>query len=210
MKHSEQLAAYLLQINAIKLNPENPFTWASGIQSPIYCDNRITLSYPTIRHFIIEALAALSQNFDSFDAIAGVATAGIPHGVLLAEHLEKPFIYVRSKSKSHGRENQIEGDITVCKRVLVVEDLISTGGSSIQAVETLRDAGLDVVGVAALFTYGFEQAEENFSKASCAYETISNYEILLEKALEAKYITHGQQTILKTWNTDPKNWLPRK
>ena len=147
MNIANEVAEKLLQINAVKLNPQNPFTWASGIKSPIYCDNRLVLSFPAVRTFVIRAFADKAAQFEPFDIVAGVATAGIPHGALLADRLEKPFIYVREKAKSHGRQNQIEGNITEGARILLIEDLISTGGSSLKAVETLREAGCVVVGV---------------------------------------------------------------
>lgn len=203
---SAQLAQKLLQIKAIKLSPQNPFTWASGMRSPIYCDNRITLSYPDIRRFVKKSLAELSTGFKGFDAIAGVATAGIAHGALLADELNLPFIYVRSKPKAHGRENLIEGDITNIGNALVVEDLISTGGSSIQAVNALRDAGIVVSGVVALFTYQFDQSDVNFRDANCKYATLSNYNVMLDEAKASNYISEREYEILSQWSADPKGW----
>ncbi len=203
---SAELAQKLLQIKAIKLNPSEPFTWASGIKSPIYCDNRITLSYPDIRSFVKVALSKLSQQLDDYDTVAGVATAGIAHGALIADHIEKPFIYVRSKAKGHGRENLIEGDFSKAKKVLVVEDLISTGGSSIQAVEALRAEGLEVVGVIALFSYEFEKAKQNFEAANCPYITVSGYSAMLNQAKETNYITDEEYATLQDWSKDPAGW----
>src|ERR1700743_584934 len=186
----QQVAEFLLQIKAIKLQPNNPFTWASGWKSPIYCDNRITLSHPSIRTYIRQQLTALvSEEFGIVDCIAGVATAGIPQGALVAQELGLPFIYVRSKPKEHGRGNMIEGDILTGKRVVAIEDLISTGGSSLQAVAALREAGYDVAGLAAIFSYGFDLATENFKAANCPFITLSNYSALISYAEEHQYIT---------------------
>ncbi len=203
---SATLAQKLLQIKAIKLSPRNPFTWASGIKSPIYCDNRVTLSYPEVRSYVKESLATLSQQLPEYDTVAGVATAGIAHGALLADYQKKPFIYVRSKAKGHGRENLIEGDYSQVKKVIVVEDLISTGGSSIQAVVALRNAGIEVVGVIALFTYQFQQAKDNFNKANCIFLTLSDYSTMLEQAKETNYITSTEYDILRNWSNDPVSW----
>src|SRR3978361_1402614 len=185
----QQVAEFLLQIKAIKLQPNNPFTWASGWKSPIYCDNRITLSHPTIRTYIRQQLTLLIQEvFGPVGCIAGVATAGITQGVLIAQELGLPFIYVRSKPKDHGTGNLIEVDILTGKRVVVVEDLISTGKSSLQAIEALRDAGYDVAGLAAIFTYGFDVATNNFKQANCPFVTLSNYNALIKYASENQYI----------------------
>lgn len=200
------VARQLLQIKAIKLNPQNPFTWASGRRSPIYCDNRVVLSYPAIRREIIHHLASESQAFGEFDGVAGVATAGIAHGALLAEQLGLPFIYIRAKAKAHGRQNQIEGELQAGARYLVIEDLISTGGSSLQAVEALRAAGGKAVGVLALFTYGFPEAGAAFADADCPLRTLSHYGALLEEAVAAGYITADQQQLLSTWREDPVAW----
>ncbi len=200
MTTASDLAGKLLQIKAIKLNPHRPFTWASGILSPIYCDNRLLLSYPALRDYVAEQLAkAANEHFAPFETVAGVATAGIPHGTLLADRLQKPFAYVRSKAKAHGRQNHIEGHLPKGSRVLVVEDLISTGGSSLQAVETLRRAGMDVVGVLALFTYGFRQTTERFAQAKCPLHCLSNYDSLLQKALDEHYINEEELQILNQW-----------
>jgi len=205
-KIEKAVAEKLLQIKAIKLSPQNPFTWASGIKSPIYCDNRITLSYPEIRTIIKESFGELAKEFDTFDHISGVATAGIAHGALLADYLNLPFSYIRASAKSHGRQNQIEGHIAEGSKILVIEDLISTGGSSIQAVDVLRDAGYDVVGVAAIFTYNFEQAKENFANADMPFKTLSNYDVMLEEAVNSDYITSEEKSILEKWSSDPKEW----
>jgi len=203
----QQVAEFLLQIKAIKLQPNNPFTWASGWKSPIYCDNRITLSHPTIRTYIRQQLTVLIQEvFGPVGCIAGVATAGIPQGVLVAQELGLPFIYVRSKPKDHGTGNLIEGDVLVGKRVVVVEDLISTGKSSLQAVEALREAGYDVAGLVAIFNYGFDVAADNFKQANCPFKTLSNYSALLKYAGENQYITTGEVEILKQWREDPAAW----
>jgi len=203
----QQVAEFLLQIKAIKLQPNNPFTWASGWKSPIYCDNRITLSHPTIRTYIRQQLTQLIQEvFGPVGCIAGVATAGIPQGVLVAQELGLPFIYVRSKPKDHGTGNLIEGDVVTGKRVVVVEDLISTGKSSLQAVEALREAGYDVAGLVAIFNYGFDVAADNFKQANCPFKTLSNYSALLKYAGENQYITTGEVEILKQWREDPAAW----
>lgn len=206
MNIANEVAEKLLQINAVKLNPQNPFTWASGIKSPIYCDNRLVLSFPAVRTFVIQAFADKSAQFEPFDIVAGVATAGIPHGALLADRLEKPFIYVREKAKSHGRQNQIEGNIFEGARVLLIEDLISTGGSSLKAVETLREAGCVVVGVLAIFSYGFQKAEDVFQAAHCPFDTLSYYDALVERAIEMQYISPNDLETLKSWRVSPTEW----
>ena len=206
MSVSEEIALYLLQIKAIKLSPQSPFTWASGIKSPIYCDNRTALSFPKVRGAIVEALKESALQQFSFDVIAGVATAGIPHGVLLADRLSKPFIYVRSKAKAHGRQNVIEGYLTEGAKVLVVEDLISTGGSSLQAVQALRDAGAVVSGVIAIFTYQFTKAQQAFNQAHCPYFTLSNYETLLKTAVNHQYINPEELALLQKWRENPEEW----
>lgn len=205
MNHSSLVALKLLQIKAIKLNPQNPFTWASGLKSPIYCDNRISLSYPDARDTIKNGLAEKSKEF-AFDMIAGVATAGIAHGALLADALNLPFCYVRSEAKSHGRQNQIEGDLTVGQKILVIEDLISTGGSSIQVVEVLRQEGFEVAGVLAIFDYQFEKAKANFKLANCPYKSVCNYQELIAEATKEDYISAAQLSVLKDWNSDPQRW----
>ena len=197
----------MLQIKAIKLQPNNPFTWASGWKSPIYCDNRITLSHPTIRTYIRQQLTLLIQDkFGPVGCIAGVATAGIPQGSLVAQELGLPFIYVRSKPKDHGTGNLIEGDILTGKRVVVIEDLISTGKSSLQAVEALRSAGYDVAGLAAIFSYEFDVANQNFKKANCPFVTLSNYNALIKYAGDHQFISDNDVALLKLWRENPAEW----
>lgn len=203
----QQVAEFLLQIKAIKLQPNNPFTWASGWKSPIYCDNRITLSHPTIRTYIRQQLTEIiTEKFGAVGCIAGVATAGIPQGTLVAQELGLPFIYVRAKAKEHGTGSLIEGDILTGKRVVVIEDLISTGKSSLQAVNALRDAGYDVAGLAAIFTYGFDVATENFAKANCPFVTLSNYGALIKYAEENQYILPKDAEMLREWRQSPSTW----
>ena len=191
----------MLQIKAIKLSPQKPFTWASGILSPIYCDNRIVLSHPGVRDFVKQCLIEKSKDFGNFTAVAGVATAGIAHGMLLADALGLPFAYVRSKAKEHGRQNLIEGELPAGSEVLVVEDLISTGGSSLVAVEAVRQEGLKVAGVLAIFSYNFEKAVKSFENANCHLETLSNYDVLIREALASKYINLIDLDMLTTWRT---------
>ncbi len=203
----QQVAEFLLQIKAIKLQPNNPFTWASGWKAPIYCDNRITLSHPTIRTYIRQQLSLIIQDtFGAVSCIAGVATAGIPQGVLVAQELGLPFIYVRSKPKDHGTGNLIEGDILTGKRVVVIEDLISTGKSSLQAVEALRAAEYDVCGLAAIFNYGFDVAVDNFKRANCPFVTLSNYSALIKYALAHQHITGEDAELLRKWREHPDTW----
>ena len=210
MKEIDKIIAQkLLQINAIKLSSQNPFTWASGIKSPIYCDNRITLSHPAIRNEIKEGFAMLSKAFPTFDHISGVATAGIAHGALLADYLGLPFSYVRASAKKHGRQNKIEGEIKEGSKILVIEDLISTGGSSILAVDDLRENGYEVIGVMAIFTYEFQKAIDNCNKAKCKFATLSNYSTLLLEASKADYITQKEVEILSDWSKDPNGWFDR-
>ncbi len=206
MNIENKIAQNLLQIKAIKLSPQNPFTWASGMRSPIYCDNRVTLSHPEIRNTITEGFVELSKSFGTIDAISGVATAGIAHGALLAQSLGLPFSYVRSSAKAHGRQNQIEGEIVPGSRILVIEDLISTGGSAIQAIKVLKEAGYEIAGVMAIFTYGFQEANENFITIGSRYETLSNYGVLLQEAKALEYITEAEEKVLQNWNSDPRNW----
>ncbi|WP_410220616.1 orotate phosphoribosyltransferase [Pedobacter sp.] len=202
-----KVAEFLLQIKAIKLQPTNPFTWASGWKSPIYCDNRITLSHPAVRTYIRQKLAQLIQEeYGAVDVIAGVATAGIPQGVLVAQELGLPFIYVRSKAKEHGTGSLIEGEIIEGQRVVVVEDLVSTGKSSLQAVNALREAGLSVAGLVAIFTYGFKQADENFAAAKCRFSTLSNYSALIDYAVEQGLIAKNDLELLSTWRENPAEW----
>ena len=206
MHLESQIAKRLLQINAIKLKPQSPFTWASGLKSPIYCDNRIVLSHPEHRRFVIDAFTQKARTYQGVEVIAGVATAGIAHGALLAEELGLPFIYVRSKAKAHGRQNQIEGEAKKGSKVLVIEDLISTGGSSIAAVEALRSNGLEVIATLAIFSYGFEKAEKAFAAANCPFATLSNYHELLEVAKNENYIQEEQITLLRDWRKNPQAW----
>ncbi len=196
---AEEVARQLLQIKAIKLSPQKPFTWASGLESPIYCDNRLVLSHPSVRNFIKSAMVECSKEFEPFEGVAGVATAGIAHGVLLADALGKPFVYVRSKAKAHGRQNQIEGELPSDSRVLVVEDLVSTGGSSLQAVEALRQAGAQVVGVLAIFSYGFPEAHRAFDAAHCPLKTLTDYPTLIAIAQTTRHIGPEDLTLLNTW-----------
>jgi len=203
----QQVAEFLLQIKAIKLQPDNPFTWASGWKSPIYCDNRVTLSHPTIRTYIRQKLSlVIQEEFGASGCIAGVATAGIPQGALVAQELGLPFIYVRSKPKDHGTGSMIEGEVIPGQRVVVIEDLISTGKSSLQAVEALRNAGLEVAGLAAIFSYGFDQATENFKEAKCKFYTLSNYNALLKYAEENNYISAEDTEVLRKWRVSPSTW----
>ena len=209
METGKKIAKTLLQIKAIKLSPANPFTWASGWRSPIYCDNRKTLSYPEARREIYRAFAALvAAKYPQAEVIAGVATGAIACGVLTAEELGKPFIYVRSAPKDHGMANQVEGHFEPGAKVVVIEDLVSTGGSSLKAVEALRAAGCEVVGMAALFTYGFPVAEKAFEKANVKLITLSNSNAMLEAALATNYIQESDLATLREWRKDPASWVP--
>lgn len=202
-----KVAEFLLQVKAVKLQPNQPFTWASGWNSPIYCDNRVTLSYPNIRTFIRQSYSeAILQGFGKPDVIAGVATGGIPQGALVAQELGLPFIYVRSSAKEHGMGNQVEGHFEQGQKVVLVEDLISTGGSSIKAIEALKAAGLDVKGLIATFTYGFKVADENFKKSNCPNITLTNYDFLVEEALKKSYINESDLLSLREWKDQPENW----
>ena len=202
-----KVAEFLLQIKAIKLQPNNPFTWAPGWKSPIYCDNRVTLSHPSIRTYIRQKLTQLIQEeFGSVDLIAGVATAGIPQGVLVAQELGLPFAYVRAKAKEHGTGSLIEGEIFEGQRVVVVEDLVSTGKSSLQAVNALKEAGLSVAGLVSIFTYGFDIADENFKEAKCRFATLSNYNTLIQYAAENSFIAQSDVDILNQWRRNPAEW----
>jgi orotate phosphoribosyltransferase len=202
-----KVAEFLLRIKAIELNAADPFTWASGRRSPIYCDNRKTLSHPTVRTFIRQrAVEEIESQFGNVDAIAGVATGGIALGALVAQELGLPFIYVRSKAKDHGLGNAIEGDLSVLSNVVVIEDLISTGQSSLKAVAALRDAGIEVKGLLAIFTYGFEVAEAAFEEANCTWWTLTDYSTMLDQAMQEGYITVEQRSLLDSWNRDPQGW----
>ena len=200
-------AESLLQIKAIKLQPENPFTWASGWKSPIYCDNRLTLSFPTIRNFLkIEFAKQIEEIYGKPDYIAGVATGAIAIGVLVAEYMGVPFIYVRDKAKGHGRQNQVEGFFEPGSNVVVIEDLVSTGGSSLKAVEALKEAGARVLGMLAIFTYDFQVARDNFEEANVRLNTLSDYHHLLEQAGAQGSILPDQLDMLKEWRVDPSSW----
>ena len=204
---AQQVAKSLLQINAIILQPNNPFKWAAGWNSPIYCDNRKTLSYPEIRTNIKQGLAAIVKNhYKGANAIAGVATAGIPHGALVAEELGLPFIYVRSKAKEHGKQNQIEGCFEEGQSVILVEDLISSGKSSLDSAQVLKDAGMNVKGIVSIFTYGFDAAAENFKKAECEYVSLCDYSTLLPIAKEQQYVEESDLTVLNEWRDNPAIW----
>ena len=204
---SMALASFLLQIKAIKLNPANPFTWASGLKSPIYCDNRVTLSYPQVRTFIREGFVKMClDKFGKPDVIAGVATGGIPQGALVAQELGLPFVYVRSEKKSHGMNNQVEGIINSGQSVVIIEDLVSTGKSSLNAVEALREKGAVIKGMLAIFTYGMDVAAENFKKNNCQLYTLTNYNALVQKAAEESYIREDDLASLLEWKSDPQSW----
>ena len=209
MKTSVKLASYLLQSKAIIIDPANPFTWASGWTSPIYCDNRKTLSYPEIRDFIRDSFVReIQASFKQVDIIAGVATGAIAQAALVAEAMELPLIYVRASQKSHGMTNLIEGDISVGKTVVVIEDLVSTGGSSLNAVSALRKAGMNVLGMASIFTYGFPQAVENFKQADVSLISLGNYHDLIEQAVQTGYIKPEFLKTLEGWRKDPALWTP--
>lgn len=211
MIHNEetalQIADFLLQIKAIKLQPDNPFEWASGWKSPIYCDNRKTLSHPSIRTFIRQKIVeAIESHFTKPNAIAGVATGGIAQGVLVAQELGVPFCYVRSGKKGHGLQNQIEGDVAQGSQMIVIEDLVSTGGSSLEAVEALREAGYGVTGMISIFTYGFNAAVENFKKHGVQLISLSDYDHLIQQALKTDFISDQDVDSLQEWRQSPENW----
>ena len=202
-----KMAESLLQIKAVKLDPNNPFTWASGIKSPIYCDNRRTLSFPMIRTYIRqEFVKIINEEFGNVDLIVGVATGAIAAGVLVAHDLGLPFAYVRSEKKSHGLENQIEGVVESGQSVVVVEDLVSTGKSSLNAVHALREAGCNVKGMVAIFSYNLTEAEEAFKNANCILHTITNYDILIKTAIEQEYVKSSEMQTLVQWRENPKEW----
>ena len=201
-----EIAKELLKINAIKLQPDDPFTWASGLRSPIYCDNRLTLSYPQLRTSIKRSLSEKAIEAWTFNKVAGVATAGIAHGALVADHLNLPFVYVRSKPKGHGARNQIEGDLLPGDRCLVVEDLISTGGSCIKAIEVLRENGAEIAGAIAIFTYEFQKAKDNFNSIDCPFTTLSNYSSLLIAAKQLNKLNETQFQSLTSWRKNPQKW----
>ncbi len=204
---AEKTAELLLQINAIKLNPSSPFLWASGWNSPIYCDNRLTLSFPAIRNYIRdEFVKQILEKYGTPDVIAGVATGAIGLGVLVAEAMNLPFVYIRPEAKKHGRQNQVEGFLQNGQTVVVIEDLISTGNSSLQAVEALRNAGATVKGMLAIFSYGFDLATKNFNNANIELSTLSNYENLISVALNKNYISEVEEIALKRWRNNPAEW----
>lgn len=204
---AHKIAEFLLQIKAVKLEPEHPFTWASGLKSPIYCDNRKTLSYPKIRTYIRQQFVeSILQHFGKPDVIAGVATGGIALGALVAQEMGLPFVYVRSEAKKHGLTNMIEGELESRQSVVVIEDLVSTGGSSLKAVAALREAGCVVKGMVAIFTYEFEEAAANFKKAKCELRTLTNYSNLIETAVEKEYIANKDVESLKQWKLNPSGW----
>ena len=207
LETARQIVLYLLDIGAIKLNLEDPFTWASGWKSPIYCDNRLALSYPHIRDYIKHALSsAVKDHCAGAEAIAGVATAGIPQGALVADELDLPFIYVRSKPKGHGLTNQIEGNVVANQKVAVIEDLVSTGGSSLKAVEAIRAAGMEVLGMVSIFTYGFDLSDQNFKQANVPYLSLSDYDTLIHVGIEKNIIPGAQVERLKAWRMAPDSW----
>lgn len=209
-EQSNQIAKDLLDIEAIFLRPNEPFTWASGIKSPIYCDNRITMSYPHVRRAIAKGLAAvIKTTYPEAAVIAGTATAGIPHAAWVAELLDLPMVYIRSKAKEHGKGNQIEGRIQPNQKMVVIEDLLSTGGSVLEACEAAKREGADVLGVAAIFTYELPQVQENFDQAGLSYVTLTNYTALIESALETGAIQESDVALLQEWRKDPAAWLSK-
>lgn len=204
---AKQVAEHLLQIKAIKLEPTNPFTWASGWKSPIYCDNRKTLSFPEVRTYIKKAFAeVVKEKYPEVEVIAGVATGAIAQGALVAEEMNKPMVYIRSSAKAHGMTNLIEGEIKAGQKVVVIEDLISTGGSSLKAVQALREAGCEVLGMVAIFTYGFQKAVDNFTEADCKLDTLSDYNVMIDRAQEIGYVKAEDVDQLKEWRKDPASW----
>jgi len=206
-KTALEVASKLLQIEAIKINHKNPFTWSSGWKSPIYCDNRLALSFPAIRTYIKESLAeAIKLHYPQAECIAGVATAGIPQGALVAEELGLPFVYVRPKPKEHGMGNLIEGKIEKGQKVVLVEDLISTGGSSLKAAQAMTEAGFKVIGMVAIFTYGFDAAEKSFAEAKIPLTCLSDFNHMLQEAVQSKYLDEDQLIYVKSWRLDPANW----
>ncbi|MCD6347278.1 MAG: orotate phosphoribosyltransferase [Bacteroidales bacterium] len=207
MENQKLIASLLLDIQAIKLQPDKPFTWASGWKSPIYCDNRVTLSHPVVRKTIqTDFVRLIRQKYPEVEVIAGVATGAIAHGVLVAQEMDLPFIYVRSSAKEHGLQNLVEGSWTSGQKVVIIEDLVSTGGSSLAAAKALKDAKLEVLGMMAIFTYGFHIASTNFSNAGIELTTLSNYSKLIELAAQADYVSPEQVNILKQWRISPSEW----
>ncbi|GAB6395423.1 MAG: orotate phosphoribosyltransferase [Bacteroidales bacterium] len=211
MKTLERLVAEkLLRVKAVKLQPTNPFTWASGWKSPIYCDNRKTLSYPAVRTFIkLELARVVSEKYDNAEAIAGVATGAIPQGALVADLLGLPFVYIRSTPKDHGLENLIEGELKTGSKVVILEDLVSTGSSSLKAVEAVRNFGCDVIGMVAVFTHGFPIAAKRFKEAKVPLVALSDYDAVIEEALRTDYISPSEIATLQEWRKDPANWKPK-
>lgn len=204
----KEFASKLMKVKAIKLQPENPFTWASGWKSPFYCDNRKTLSYPDLRNYVkLELVHAVLENFPEAEAVAGVATGAIAQGALVADELNLPFVYVRSKPKDHGLENLIEGELKPGMKVVVVEDLISTGGSSLKAVEAIRKNCCEVVGMVASYTYGFDVAKKAFEEAGVKLITLTDYDHVVEQAKETGYIKPEHVEVLNEWRKDPANWM---
>lgn len=202
-----EIAEKLLEIKAVALSPNEPFTWASGMKSPIYCDNRLTMSFPEVRRAIAKGLAEKIKNeFPDVEVIAGTATAGIPHAAWVAEVLDLPMVYIRGKAKDHGKKNQIEGQISTDQKMVVIEDLISTGGSVLEACEAAKNEGADVLGVAAIFTYQLPKGIENFATANMPFITLTNYTELIEVAKEKEYIADTDVSLLQKWKKDPKNW----
>ncbi|OQY09805.1 MAG: orotate phosphoribosyltransferase [Fusobacteriia bacterium 4572_132] len=207
MDYRRKIAEKLLEIKAVALSPSEPFTWASGIKSPIYCDNRLVMSYPKVRDFVAEGLKELIINeFGEAEVLAGTSTAGIPHAAWVSQKMELPMVYVRGAAKKHGKQNQIEGLLEENKNVVVIEDLISTGGSSLEVVESLNKRNVNVLGLVAIFTYGFDISKERFNEKEVKYNTLTDYKTLIEVALEKEYITEKELKILKEWRKDPKNY----
>jgi orotate phosphoribosyltransferase len=206
MFNNQILATKLLETGAVRVSPNKPFTWASGLRSPMYCDNRVLLSFPEIRTGLIDLMVKVIKDFEFFNTIAGVATAGIPHGALLADRIKLPFAYVRAKPKEHGRQNLIEGIIAANANVLVVEDLISTGMSSLQAVHAIREIPAHVTGVVAIFQYGLPVANKAFAEAGCPFRTLTDFETIIRVAAEGQYIQPHEMEVLRTWSVDPKAW----
>ena len=206
-KTAGPIAAKLLEIQAIKLNYKEPFTWASGWKSPIYCDNRLALSYPPIRSYIRNSLVGvIRETFPDVECIAGVATAGVPQGAMVADALELPYVYVRPKPKDHGMANLIEGKVTKGQKAVLIEDLISTGGSSLKAAQAMKDAGFKVLGMAAIFTYGFDVALRNFEDADIKLVCLSDFNALLKEAVAKNYLSEDELIYVKSWRLDPANW----
>lgn len=208
---AEQVAAMLLEVEAVQVRPDQPFRWSSGWYSPIYCDGRLTLSFPKVRKFIkSEFIELIKKEYPNAEAVAGVATAGIPQGAMIADGLELPFLYVRSKAKGHGKENLVEGKLTKGQKVVVIEDVLSTGGSSIKAVEALREAGVEVLGIVSMFTYGFDVMEQNMANAKLKFNTLSNYTTLIVEFSRRHDLNEKMMASLHEWRRDPAKWQPRE